>query len=90
MSPFRLPAHPEEAVAHQGGRVPMSSSGLPSTGWLLLVQAEEAYCTCRPPGWGLGSGAPFGPLGAAGGCAGGSLLVQGAAPASFQAPAVAC
>ena len=68
----------------------MSSSGLPSTGWLLLVQAEEAYCTCGTPVWGLGSGAPFGSLGAEGGCVGGGLLVQGAAPASLQALAVAC
>ena len=36
----------------------MSSAGLPSTGWLLIVQAEEAYCTCVPLGRGLGSGAP--------------------------------
>ena len=28
----------------------MSSSGLPSTGWLLLVQADETYCTCLPLG----------------------------------------
>ena len=40
----------------------MSSAGLPSTGWLLLVQAEEAYCTCVPHGRGLGSGAPCGML----------------------------
>ena len=68
----------------------MSSSGLPSTGWLLLMLAEEAYCTCGSPGWGLVSGAPFGMLGTAGSCVGGGLLVHGAAPASFQAPAVAC
>ena len=40
----------------------MSSAGLPSTGWLLLVQAEEAYCTSVPHGRGLGSGAPCGML----------------------------
>ena len=38
----------------------------------------------QAPWVGPGLGAPFGPLGAAGGCAGGSLLVQGAAPASSR------
>ena len=40
----------------------MSSAGLPSTGWLLLVQAEAAYCTYVPYGRGLGAGAPCGML----------------------------
>ena len=37
-------------MAHQHGHVPTSSSGLPSTGWLLLVQVDETYCTCLPLG----------------------------------------
>ena len=49
-------------MAHQRGCVPPSSSGLPSTGWLLLLEAEEAYCTCVPPVQCLGSGAPCGTL----------------------------
>ena len=44
----------------------------------------------RVPWVGPGLGAPFGMLGTAGSCVGGGLLVHGAAPASFQAPAVAC
>ena len=36
----------------------MSSSGLPSTGWLLLVKAEEDYCACAPLG-GPGLGYPL-------------------------------
>ena len=37
-------------MAHQRGHVPTSTSCLPSTGWLLLVQADETYCTYLPLG----------------------------------------
>ena len=60
-----------EAAAHQRRCVPTSPSGLPSTGWLLLVQAEEAYCTCLPHGRGLAWAHPVGRSGTAGGHAGG-------------------
>ena len=40
----------------------MSSASLPSTGWLLLVQAEEAYYACVPLGKVLVLGAPCGML----------------------------
>ena len=62
-------------MAHQRGHVPTSSSGLPS--WLLLVQADEAYCTCMPLGQCLGSGAPCGIFRHYRGCAGGTCLSQG-------------
>ena len=41
---------------------PRPPQAYPSTGLLLLLQAEEAYCTFMPPAWGLGSGAPCGTL----------------------------
>ena len=68
----------------------MSSSGLPSTGRLLLVQVDKAYSASEAPGPGLGTGAPCRTLKHSGSRAGGSDPAHGAAPASFQAPADAC
>lgn len=72
------------------GRGPSSSSGLPSADGLLLVQADEAYCTCAPPGRGLGSGAPCGTLRHCRRPCRRWRPRAPAAPASFQAPAKAC
>ena len=86
---MRLPAGPEEAGIHQRGLVPMSSSGLPSTGWLLLVKAEEDYCACAPLGGAWARVPPAGHSGAAGGHAGGVGCCRGHTCLN-QAPAVAC
>ena len=76
-------------MAHQRGHVPMSSSGLPSTGWLLLVQADEAYCTCLPIGdaW---AQAPLWDPQALQEAVQEAVPIPGPTSASFQAPAMAC
>ena len=67
----------------------MSSSGLPSTGRLLLVQVDKAYSASEAPGPGLGR-RPLQDAQALQEAVQKAAGAPGAAPASFQAPAVAC
>ena len=76
-------------MAHQRGHVPTSSSGLPSTGWLLLVQADETYCTCLPSG-GAWAQAPLRDPQALQEAVQEAVPIPGPTSASFQAPAMAC